>query len=231
MIPTLKFYTLFPELINEMPVTKASHKDFEWVKKAYEDYKANPNVYTHTSKCPGIMSIMSTGYIQRTYQTVTITPDSDGFHWHTEIDQKKLKYGTILQDYVSAHEPNALYDFKKFQEGTLPTLVKIQSPWLVDIPKGYSLLVMPIPYHDNVTFTSTTGILKGFSFCNAQLYIHSLKDKVVIPKGTPLCQYILLKDEEVAMELTPINGIEQFLELYKSNKNIKEVYKILEYPT
>ena len=57
----LKFYTFIPELSVDMPITKATHKDFEWVKKAYEDYRANPDMKMHTSKCPGILSIMNMG--------------------------------------------------------------------------------------------------------------------------------------------------------------------------
>ena len=218
---TVKFYTFIPELIDIMPIVKASHKDFEWVKKAYEDYKVNPDPQGHTSKCPGILSIMNTGYIQKTYQDITITPSGDWFYWKTSIDQAASKFGDVINNYVSAHNPEQLYKFKQFPKNTLPTILKIQSPWFVEIPEGYSLLSMPIPYNDNVTFTAAAGIFKGNNFCNVQAYIHSLDTEIFIPKGTPLCQYILIKDEPNNFEIKPIETKEQFIKLYQNNKNIK----------
>jgi hypothetical protein len=201
-----------------MPITKATHKDFEWVKKAYEDYRENSNMKSHTSKCPGILSIMNMGYIQKTYQDITIMPSGDGFYWKISINQAALKFGDVISNYVSEHPPEQLYKFKKFPKNTLPTILKIQSPWFVEIPEGYSLLSMPIPYNDNVTFTAATGILKGNNFCNVQVYVHSLNEEIFIPKGTPLCQYILIKDEPDTCELKVIESRDQFLKLYQDNK-------------
>jgi len=215
---TLKFYTFIPELIVDMPITKATHKDFEWVKKAYEDYRENSNMKSHTSKCPGILSIMNMGYIQKTYQDITIMPSGDGFYWKISINQAALKFGDVISNYVSEHTPEQLYKFKKFPKNTLPTILKIQSPWFVEIPEGYSLLSMPIPYNDNVTFTAATGILRGNNFCNVQVYVHSLNEEIFIPKGTPLCQYILIKDEPDTCELKVIESRDQFLKLYQDNK-------------
>ena len=231
MTQTLKFYSFLPDLTKDTQIAKASAMEFEWLKKAFEDYKAN-NINSHTSKCPGIISIMNSGYIQKTYQDVHITTkyfseNDGGFKWHSSINQKALHYGNILNDYVSCHAPDQLYKFKLLPQNTLPSIVKIQSPWFVEIPKGYSLLSMPIPYGDTNNFTAATGILKGNNFLNVQLYWHCLEGTIHIKKGTPLCQYILIKDEHIECEIKTMDTEDQFLSLYKNNKNYTEIYNAL----
>ena len=117
-------------------------------------------------------------------------------------NEKKLKNGDLLGDYISSHSKEQLQKFKPFLENTLHAIVKINSPWVVYIPDGYSLLSMPIPYNDDVRFTAATGFVKKMSFCNVQLYWHKLNSKELIKKGTPLCQYILVKDEEIDFEIS-----------------------------
>ena len=67
------------------------------------------------------------------------------------------------------------------------------------IPKGYTLMSMPIPYPDSHVFTAAIGFLDGDygpNFLNVQLFWHELNGEVFIPAGTPLCQYILIKKEK-----------------------------------
>jgi hypothetical protein len=81
---------------------------------------------------------------------------------------------------------------------------------------------MPIPYSDNVDFTSAVGILRGNSFLNIQLFWHCLKGVRTIKAGTPLHQMILIKDEKTDMNLELINNVDDFLnEKWKNWKEIK----------
>jgi hypothetical protein len=200
------FKCFIPSVIKETPIKKIKPGDFKWFKEAIKDFKNNkPDI--HTSKCPGIISIMNTGWIQYAYQNFTIETNGNlkDFIWTSDINQKSLKYGDIMNDYIHYHTPDQLEKFKNFQENTLTTVVKIQSPWVVYIPEGYSLLSMPIPYNDDVRFTAATGFLKGVNFCNIQLYWHKLNSKEIIKKGTPLCQYVLVKDNKIDFEMYKIN--------------------------
>ena len=202
----LIFKSFIPSVIKETPIRKIKPLEFKWIKKAFEDYKKIKEQHfrvMHTAKCPGIMSIMNTGWVQCAYQDLTIKTfgDYSSFSWTSEIDQEKLKYGTVMNQYLNIHTPDQLEKFKPFPIHTYHTIFKIQSPWYVYIPKGYSLLSMAIPYHDDDRFTAATGILKGENFLNIQLYWHRINSTEVIKKGTPLVQYILLKDEEIDWEL------------------------------
>ena len=192
------FKCFIPSVIKETPIKKIKPNDFKWFNEAVKDFKIN-RPERHTSRCPGIISVMNTGWIQCAYQDFTIETNGNftDFKWKSKINQKLLKHGEIMKEYINYHSPDQLEKFKPFLNDTLHTIIKIQSPWIVNIPKGYFLLSMPISYNDDIRFTAATGFLKDINFCNIQLYWHKLNSKELIKKGTPLCQYILVKDETV----------------------------------
>jgi hypothetical protein len=215
----IKFRTLLPELVNTMPIIKANKINYQWYARALADIKNNGRP-TATAKCPGIVSVSAHGWIQRTYQAIKITTNGDlrSFSWETEQGRQLLPSGEHMYDYVNAHGPDQLRAYKEFTPNTLQTVIKIQSPWVVEIPKGYSLLSMPIPYNDDVRFTAATGILKGKTWLNVQMFWHCLNSTEIIPAGTPIQQYILLKDEAMEDSIDTISFAETDLyEIYRQD--------------
>ena len=66
------------------------------------------------------------------------------------------------------------------------------------VPKGYRLLSMPVAYSDTNAFTAATGLLnEGIEALNVQLYWHNLNGETFVKKGTPICQYILIKNIDI----------------------------------
>ena len=192
----VRFKYFLPKLTKKFPIQKSNIKNFAWFQRALEDYSKH-NHLIHTSKCPGIISICNTGWIHYSYQDFIIETDGnlDSFRWSSEINQQKES--DLLSHYISSHPPEQLEKFKPFPENVLPTVVKIQSPWTVEIPKGYKLLSMPIPYNDETRFTAAIGLLKNKTWLNVQLFWNRINSKEIIKKGTPLCQYVLIKDNNV----------------------------------
>jgi len=205
-IPKINFKCFIPDVINNFPIKKTKPSDFKWFKKAVEDYKFNKPLI-HTSKCPGIVSILNFGWIQYSYQDFTIETngDKENFKCTTEIDQKSLPNGDLIHDNISDHPPEQLEKLKPFPKGVLHTMIKIQSPWIVEIPTGYKLLSMPIPYNDDNRFVAAHGILKDKNWLNIQLFWYKTNSKEFVKKGTPLCQYLLIKEEEVDFVINTIN--------------------------
>lgn len=205
-VPKIIFKCLIPNVINSFPIKKTKPLDFNWFKKAINDYKFNKPVQ-HTSKCPGITSILNFGWIHYSYQDFIIETNGDklSFKWRSEIDQKSLLNGHLMGDYISLHPPEQLEKFKPFPNNALHTIVKIQSPWLAEIPNGYKLLCMPIPYNDDNRFVAAHGILKGKNWLNVQLFWYKTNSKEFVKKGTPLCQYLLIREEEVDFAIDIIN--------------------------
>jgi hypothetical protein len=210
----IKFYCLLPGLEKTMPIVPSGQIDFNWVAKARKFFSNNPDGPI-TTKCPGIFSVLNTGWIQRTYMDITIETFGDKEHlWvNTEIDQRNatIQGQKYLDHYVSWHWADQFGNFREDCTDTLKTLIKIQSPWFVDIPKGYSLLMMPVPYNDDTRFTAATGLLKGKHPLNVQLYWHCLNSKEVIKAGTPISQMILIKDQSNDYE---IEVVEEDLDIF-----------------
>lgn len=218
---TIKFYSFIPEYTKNFPIRKISLGDYNWISRLKEDFILNTQQENHTAKCPGIMLMCKTGWVQTAYQDIEIETFGDGvdFNWKTEIDQSKIsEIGHILNNYVHYHTPDQFDKFKPLPNNTLKTILKINSPWFVEIPKGYSLLRLPVPYQDSDQFSVPSGILNYNNFLNVQLYWHCLKGKNTIKKGTPLCQLILIKNHELNYEIKNFENLQQFYNMYKFTK-------------
>jgi len=220
-IDTVRFYSFIPEYTKNFPIRKISLGDYKWISKLKEDFMLDPQQENHTAKCPGIMLICKTGWVQTAYQDIEIETFGDGanFNWKTEINQAEIpEIGHILNDYVHYHTPDQFDKFKPLSDNTLKTILKINSPWFAEIPKGYSLLRLPVPYHDDDRFSIPPGILSYNNFLNIQMYWHRLNSKEVIKKGTPLCQLILIKNQEPNYEIKEFENLNQFYSMYKFTK-------------
>lgn len=208
----LEFACLIPEVVKTMPIVESNQINFDWLRMAISNWKevrensSKHDTPKHIAKCPGINAISRRGWVQRAYQDILINTDgSGGFAWKTPIDQSIMNLGhEFVFPYVGHHSSSLVEPFGFIKNGTLPTIIKIQSPWIAKIPKGYYLLVLPIPYPDDKRFTSTAGILDpelGVNFLNIQIYWHCLNSEEIIPAGTPLAQYFLVKKEEIDVEV------------------------------
>jgi hypothetical protein len=217
----IEFHCFDPEVAEKWPIVPAHDIQFEWVKKAKQWYKENPREVM-TTKCPGIFSLMSLGWIQRAYQDFEITPEIEGFYWKSKVDQTKQPGGNYTGPYIEGHTAEQLYQFKNWPANTHSSVIKIASPWMVKIPEGYSLLVMPIPYHDEVRFTAASGIIKGTNFLNVQMYWHCRDTTEVIKEGTPLNQMMLLKNEKVPSMIKVISEPDSS---YQEKNNFPLIWK------
>lgn len=206
----LEFVSLLPEMTQLMPIEPSRQVSYNWLKEAMADYKKikaqkEPLTerFTHFTRCPGMLSISKTGWVQRAWQDISIRTNGDGvsFEWTTPIDQNIIDADHNWKWPYVSHHPEDLYSqFNKLGNHTLKTVIKIQSPWVAYIPKGYYLMSMPIPYPDRHEFTPAIGLLDGDygpNFLNVQMFWHELNGEVKIPAGTPLCQYMLIKKHDI----------------------------------
>lgn len=209
----LEFLCADPNIIKNMPIISINELKYEWFEKAKNHYRNNPSKF-ETTKCPGIVSLMNRGWIQRAYQDIVIETGKNPnvFIGYGKKEQTKIPGGKYIGEYVSQHSSKQMQEFKdSWPKNTLHCIIKIQSPWFVKIPKGYSLLLMPVPYAEDVRFTAATGIIKGTEYLNIQLFWHCMNSKEVIKAGTPLNHMILLKDEKIDMKQYVIEDIDSFI--------------------
>ena len=209
----IKFKCFIDGVANETPIHQTKQVSFIWAHNAKKYYQETDDLKKTTS-CPGIFSLLNSGWIQRSYQDFFIDTRKTknvGFEWNSILDQSKTKNGNVIGDYISAHSPDQLANFFDDWKDKNRFIVKIQSPWFVEIPKGFALLMMPIPYNDNQNFTSAAGLLRGNKFLNVQLFWHNNNELVKVDKGTPLQQYILVKDIDQNYEIETVKDAKEYL--------------------
>ena len=199
---SLIFESLLPGLEVYMPIIPAKELKREWVESAQADYKErkkdNINEYSHIARCPGIFDINRTGWVLRSWLDIEIETNGDleTFTWTTPICQKVVC--PMASEAVSWHSQDELFKFQEnFPSNTLKTVVKIQTPWRILIPKGYNVLTIPVPYSDESRFTVLPGTFyAGVAVCIVQMLWHVTNGKTVIKAGTPLAQYILIPEDQ-----------------------------------
>lgn len=211
----LQFFCFDPDVIQNYPITPISDIKFEWLEKAREYYKKFPDKHETTS-CPGIISILNRGWVQLAYQDIIIETDKKhpkSYIGYSREDQRKRRGGKYTSVYLSDHSPEQMWQFQKdWRKDTLHCMLKIQSPWFVKIPTGYSLLTMPVPYADDIRFSAATGTMRGTHYLNIQLFWHCINGREVIKAGTPLNYMMLVKDEKPAMTQTLVEDMDAFME-------------------
>lgn len=211
--PTVKFRALVPGIDKVMPIVPARNIQHSWLnavridlaeKRKDPEYLATRN--THTAKCIGISSIMRQGWILRTWQDIFIETNGDGVSckWRTPIDQKLTE---MKCDYVDFHTADQFSNFMhNWPSNALRSIIKINSPWVAEIPDGYLLLELPVAYGDDSRFTALSGLFDsahGPAPMNAQLQWHVLNGQTIIKAGTPISQYVLVKKEKIDCEVVP----------------------------
>lgn len=240
--PKLVFESLIPGVERLMPIVEAKDVKYQWVNKALEEYRQDHkkadfgmNKYAHTARCPGIFSLQRRGWIQRTWQDVTIETYGDGsaFNWTSPIDQNQLN--PQMNPYVGFHDTKQLADYmNNWPSNTLRTIIKINSPWKCFVPRGYVLLEMPVAYSDENRFTTLPGFFShehGPAPLNTQLMWHVMEGKTLIKAGTPIAQYILMPKDKYESEVrsfkhTNHHEFQQLLDNHRFVKNYAEVRKI-----
>jgi hypothetical protein len=216
--PAIKFYSSFPQISNQYPIYPARNYKRSWVRDcahAFSKYKkriGDTKTLITAAKCPGIRESMESGYIVQSWFDFTIETNSDNQYEYT------VHYPNMLKDYLESinYKNPLISDFDlKFSPLKIPTgnslksILKIWTPYHIEIPNTHKLLIAPIHYDDNQAFTACSGIIEGFEIdFNVHVYWHTTNGTVHIPAGTPLCQLIPIKKDssDIKIETLPINS-------------------------
>lgn len=227
----LKFYCQLPEVQDTYPIVPANEVKFSWMKETVKDYKqqnaeqGHYKAITSAVKCPGIRPSMTMGYIVRSWFDLTIVTSEDPHKFEYYFNDKMYRYleerkfhGVSLVSWFSSQDKAHAVPVA---ENDLQELIKISTPWWVDVPKGYKLLVTPVTYSDRTEFSSVHGVLDSSSQwpINVILRWHKRPGKTFIPAGTPLCQLILVKDDNVPYEIAEWTQKNKDADLYNDFMN------------
>jgi hypothetical protein len=201
----LIFEALIPGLEEFMPIVAAKNFDSGWLTKVRHSFKEHLKEEkdqiqksVHVARCPGINSLIKTGWIIRTWQDICIETygDLEKFNWFSPIDQSAIC--PTVGDIVQWHPKEHFFKQKNnFPKDTLYNVLKICLPWQIIIPKEFNLLISPVAYDDNTTFTTLSGMFTfGIAPCNIQMLWHVTNGKTLIPAGTAIAQCMLVPEKQ-----------------------------------
>jgi hypothetical protein len=192
--PKVTFFCEYGGLENIEPIKPASEFIPEWFKKLKAFMTNMPKtVHSGTVKaCPSFKDYFSTGYIIPLWCDLNVTITEKEFRW--ESPSEKWKFDIHPHEQYTNHLPNEAKDKIKL-------ILKAYSPWRCITDNDHILMQQPLYYHYNDIFEVMPGIIwTGICYeLNVQI-IFKKYGEFFIPRGTPLCQYFIIKKEEIDFE-------------------------------
>ncbi len=182
------------------PVLPATEFMPDWWNKLTKSYNVPDAPPRPTSKrCPGIFDFTRAGYILPMWTDLMFrwngSNPSDPWDLLAPEIMNTLQDAINLHDYEQAHGAPFLDDGCK-------QLVKLNSPWYVDVPKGVSLFYISPFYHINNDFTVVPGIIDADMErlpnreLNVFIKLNKPDEPIKLTKGQPLMQIIPFKRED-----------------------------------
>lgn len=205
------FFSSVSGLADAFPVVPASKLMPNWLTNAFKDYKGTPKETirkSHIAKCPGIVKLMSTGYIVPLWHDAAIDVDSTrgpGFDWTVptetlvkDVFSEKTLFD-IQPEHIMKHLPRTWNQSSNF--------MKINTPWSVVAPQGVKLLFNPIPYPDNALFEASIGILDTdeSTEVNIQGWWNVPHGNALFPAGYPLVHIIPITEKKLNLVVRDAN--------------------------
>ena len=155
--------------------------------KTYQRNSESPPQPTAKS-CPGIFDYMRAGYIVPMWSDMCFRSHED-------------KWDALLPEIITTNIPKMveMHDYQQaegapFLEDGCSALVKLNSPWYVNVPKGVSLLLTSPFYHINSEFTVMPGMIDADMEYSPNREINCFiklnKPSIKLNQGQPLLQII-----------------------------------------
>ena len=190
---------IYKSLAHAWPIRPAVDFKPSWhtnLNKTYNHTPESPPQPT-AKACPGIFDHMKAGYIIPMWSDMC-------FRFHEEEDRVYQDgWDSLLPDVITKHIPKMveMQDYQQvegvpFLEDGCPALVKLNTPWYVNVPKGVSLFYTTPFYHINSDFTVVPGIIDAdidhLPNKEVNCFIKLNKPNVTIKlnQGQPLMQII-----------------------------------------
>lgn len=137
--------------------------------------------------CPALNQYMSSGYIIPAWQDIEIKFDSNG-DWRMNFSNPDYRNSTHSEEQF----PEMINRFE------FRTAIKLISPWSIKTKPGYSLMWLPLFYH-NLNYQALPAILDSDTIPN-EMPINLMfleKKDTLIKLGDPLVQVIPFKRENI----------------------------------
>lgn len=238
MSKNIKFTLVFENVADIFYPKPASECIPDWYKKqtSYSDNKKitflSGRVNSTIKKCIPIFDSITSGYIIFCPFDIQITKKENGYEfiWSQRFldDFFKTDPVTNLHDPILFHDSSQLLDYPKLQNyGAIPKFI---SPWSIQTPKGYSILITQ-PMHRESVFTILDGIVDTDTYKSPVNFPFVFNDpnwEGIIKAGTPIAQIIPFKRDTWKMSFGNKKDFDLARkDVFKNNAFMTNAYKKL----
>lgn len=197
----IEFFSTIQGVSESYPILPAKKVLPNWIKTARQEYSVSEDKRSLTIvRCPGIIDIMTTGYIVTSPWDMDIHSSKETIITYINPEMETLLGKPPIQnqrgDNIAKHIPKRPWSHND--------ILKINTPW--HIKSKYKFLMIPIPYSESFGFESCTGILDPAisSEINVQGYVNGY-GVLEIKAGTPLCQLIPITEDDYDYQVRDMN--------------------------
>jgi len=206
-----------------------------------EWYKKTPNPTDHTrltiKACKPFLDTLTAGYILKNTIDQKINfnvpgPDGKLNTWvRTRADLDEFDHNSWNINFNKGHEVHPIEQiggmacpFAKQNKGF--PIYKISNPWLVTVPKGYSVLYLPPINRPNDRFEIIPGIVDGPMIIPTNFPIVFKKEGTwVLKKGEPVATVFPFKKESWKMEIKTKDPDKHTSNLFRYASYLRRFYE------
>lgn len=202
----IEFFSSISGVADLYPIKASSDIIPKWLNAVKDDFlREKHRRQQHLYKCPGIMDILTTGYIITTWHDILV--ETDGTRMKLIIPSVELK-NALGKEPTEEHPPDGIASYFPKRPWSIDSLFKLNTPWHVVAPKNIKFLMTSLPYHDCSGFECVPGILdpKLSTELNIQGYWNiTTPGSYFIEAGTPIAHLIPLSEKTFDFEVRDAN--------------------------
>jgi hypothetical protein len=211
---TISFFSSSKGVADYYPIEPSKDNLPKWLHNARNDFSERlkgvyPSQYVRSvHRCPGIISLMTKGFVIKAWQDFSITTDSNGtYEWGAAVSLNEYSDSKHIRSEIDIHNYDILLKYLPHKKDSFNMILKLPTPWFVYGPKNVKFLLLPVPYSDDDSFFAYPGILDTNYTNNILINLHwNCIDKThVIRAGTPLVQIIPFEDTQYDYEVKRTN--------------------------
>lgn len=184
-----------PDWYKKVPIEKSSDSMFANWKRKIRNVKS----------CPSFIDTYKEGFVLVAPTDIQIFYDKeqDTWYWRTPYDLFPFEKDT---ENIAFHDGKQMSDYLPPSAKTR-IIFKIHYPMFLNVPKGYNIRVLPIPFQYNSDWVASPGVYNPNNVSQVNLLIEytSDKDEILIKQGTPLAVHIPYKKEKFTLNTEQYN--------------------------
>jgi len=229
--PKVKEYENFIKLF---PIKKANKFLPEW----YKEQKLGSDAlgWMNAKNCPAIQDYVSTGFIIPLWGNLKFdiyeNEEDNSLRQEWSFSATEVGKGFKIEDWIGYQGSNQS-DGMEYGKSLDGKTLKLHSPYIFDVPDGYSIYFTDPFYHFRQDIRCLSGIVEVDKFGEVAFPFEILKRNFYIAAGTPLIHCYVFKKEDNNIIVTNNNYNKDISDLHQLRRDdlhtSRNGYKNLKY--